>query len=412
VKFAIVSQYYPPETGAPQARLSELAGRMASSGHTVTVLTAMPNYPTGNIYPGYGGLLRSERIGDVSVIRSAIYPTQSAARVPRLLSYLSFSTSSLLAGAARLGSQDCLMVESPPLFLGPTGYWLSRVKRARFIFNVSDLWPDTAVRLGLLDPKSRAYQVSAAIEAYCYRNAWLVTGQSRSIVADIQRRFPSVATYHLSNGADTRRFRDGRRCAEVRRQLMNSDEGVLAVYVGLHGLAQGLDQVIDAAAALPDSGVHFALVGDGPEKAGLQRQAQQTGLQNLKFFPSVPFTEVPNLLASSDIVIVALKTDIPGAVPSKLYEAMASEKPVVLVATGEAADVVRDHGAGIVVRPDDRAGLAEAIRRLKADPSLRDEMGRRGRLAVEKHFDRDTISAGFVRFVEDKLSKAARADSR
>lgn len=404
MKFAILSQYYPPEIGAPQARLSELAVRVAAAGHDVSVLTAMPNYPTGRIYPGYGGLLKRERIAGVPVMRSVIYPTQSPARLPRLLNYFSFAASSLLAGPLLPSGLDALMVESPPLFLGPTGYLLSRLKRAKLIFNVSDLWPESAVRLGLLDSSSSAYRVAAAIESFCYQHAWVVSGQSKSIIADVQRRFPGVATYHLSNGADTRRFTPDLASVDVRRRLMGGRDGVLAVYAGLHGLAQGLDQIVGAASTMAaDADLRFALVGDGPEKTTLQAHARQAGLESLSFFDAVPFADVPVLLASADIIIVALKTEILGAVPSKLYEAMATGRPVVLVASGEAADIVRDHGAGIAVPPGDRDGLVSALRRLREDPALRAEMGARGRAAAVAHFDRDRICARFVEFLQNEL---------
>ena len=148
MKIAFLTQYYPPEIGAPQNRLSQLAARFAHSGHDVSVLTAMPNYPEGKTHPGYKGVLRRERLDGVSVIRTYIYPTQSAGYVRRLTNYFSFVVSSALGGMALLTRADYLFVESPPLFLGLTGFLLSRVKRMRLIFNVSDLWPESAVRLG------------------------------------------------------------------------------------------------------------------------------------------------------------------------------------------------------------------------------------------------------------------------
>ena len=156
VHLTVLTQYYPPEIGAPQVRLSELAAHFVQRGHSVTVLTAMPNYPTGKIYPGYSGLLRREHRDGVSMIRTFIYPTQKTDFMPRLMNYFSFVLSSATLGSALLGRADYLLVESPPLFLGLSGFWLSRLKHARLIFNVSDLWPETAVRLGILQPGSLA----------------------------------------------------------------------------------------------------------------------------------------------------------------------------------------------------------------------------------------------------------------
>jgi glycosyltransferase involved in cell wall biosynthesis len=212
-----------------------------------------------------------------------------------------------------------------------------------------------------------------------------------------------VATFHLSNGVDTKSFGLGHGTVETRRKLTGGHE-VLVLYAGLHGLAQGLDQILAAAGAMAnDKGLQFALVGDGPEKAALRAEARRVGLGNLSFLDPVPFAEIPNLLGSADIIIVTLKTEIPGAVPSKLYEAMASGKAVVLVASGEAAAVVQEYDTGIVVAPGDLEGLVRAIRCLRDNPSLRQELGERGRRAAEAHFDRERVCVRFINFLQNSL---------
>jgi colanic acid biosynthesis glycosyl transferase WcaI len=399
----LLTQYYPPEIGAPQARLSELAAHFVRRGHSVTVLTAMPNYPTGKIYPGNGGLLRREHRDGVNVIRTFIYPTQKADFMPRLMNYFSFVLSSAALGSALLGRADYLLVESPPLFLGLSGFWLSRLKHARLIFNVSDLWPETAVRLGVLQPGSLAFRVSARVEAFCYQQAWLVTGQSKSILASISERFPHCPTFHLSNGVDTQLFRPDRQSDKARATL-NNDGNCVALYAGLHGLAQGLDQVVDAANALrTEDDLKFMVIGDGPEKHRLLQRARQRDLTNIHFLDPLPASEMPALLAAADVVLVTLKMHIPGAVPSKLYEAMASGRPVVLVACGEAAEIVREHRAGIVVEPGDIAGFTRALRTLRGQPNLRRMLGENGRQAAEQHFDRAKIVARFIEHLEASL---------
>jgi glycosyltransferase involved in cell wall biosynthesis len=406
MRLAILTQYYPPEIGAPQARLSELAQKMVQAGHAVTVLTAMPNYPTGKIYPGYGGLLRQEHHAQPEVIRTFIYPTQKANFIPRLANYFSFVISSTIAGSILLRRPDYLMVESPPLFLGLAAYWLSRLKRTRLIFNVSDLWPESAVRLGMLRQGGLSYRLSAWLERFCYRKAWLVTGQSKSILSNIQERFPSCHTFHLSNGVDTGKFHPERQTPEARAILdgQASTGSCIALYAGLHGLAQGLDQIVHAAELMrADSGFRFVLVGDGPEKQMLIQQARQCRLDNIRFLDPRPSSEIPALVASADIILVTLKTYIPGAVPSKLYEAMASGRPVVLVAGGEPADIVQECRAGVVVDPGDIEGLAQALRMLNAQPALRRELGENGRKAAEQYFDRTKIVARFVNHLEVNL---------
>jgi len=412
MRIAFLTQYYPPEIGAPQGRLSALARAFQRAGHEVTVLTAMPNYPSGRIHAGYGGLLRREVRDGVRIVRTFIYPTQRANYLPRLSSYFSFVASSAALGLLCLKSPDYLFVESPPLFLGLAGLWLSWVKRCPMIFNVADLWPETAVRIGVLERDSLAYALSERLERLCYRRAALVTGQTRAIVSDIEARFPGCRTYHLSNGVDSRTFHPDRSTAVARAMLDGEARGApdtcVALYAGLHGLAQGLDRVLDAATLLADSPLRFVFVGDGPTKADLILQARARELGNIKFLDARPVAEVPPLVAAADIVLVPLVTHIPGATPSKLYEAMASGRPVVLVAEGEPANIVREHEAGLVVAPGDAAGLAAALRRLAGDAALRQKLGANGRRTAELLFDQAEIDARFVTFLEQEHGRLRR----
>jgi colanic acid biosynthesis glycosyl transferase WcaI len=398
----ILTQYYAPEIGAPQRRLGHLVSAFRDRGHQVTVLTAMPSYPKGRVFDGYGGLLRTETLEGVRVVRTFIYPSQSARLLPRLANYFSFVLSSVLVGGWRIGRCDYLLVESPPLFLGLSGMVLSRWKRARMIFNVSDLWPESAVRVGVLGP---GWMLSASewLEALCYRRSWLVSGQSTSIVSSIGSRFPEVPTRLLSNGVDVGQFQVASEGAPSRAQL-HARSRCAALYGGLHGLAQGLEQVIEAAASLQGQvDLEVFLLGDGPTKAGLIEQARALSLQNVQFLDPITAAEMPGWLAGGDIAIVPLKVFIPGAVPSKLYEAMAAGLPVVLVASGEPAEIVRKHEVGLVVEPGDVAGLANALRVLAADPELRRRLGQNGRRAAERFFDRSAISAAFVEHLEAQL---------
>lgn len=391
------TQYYPPEIGAPQARLSALVRGFIKRGHRVTVLTAMPNYPQGRIHAGYGGLLKVEEIGGAHVIRSWIYPTNSVVPLRRLLGYFSFTFSSLAAGLLLLKAADIILTESPPLFLGISGYLLSRVKRARWIFNVSDLWPESAVRLGLIHD-GLALRMAYRLEAFCYRKAWCVSGQSREILESIQTRFPTVPIYHLSNSTDTSLFTPEQRSPRLRDEVGG---GIIALYAGLHGLAQGLEYVLLAAQQLTDiPDLKIVFLGDGPLKKELVQRARALGLSNVYFLNPLPRSEMPGVLASADFCIVPLGTALPGAVPSKLYEAMSAGKAVALMAQGEAAEIVRQHGCGIVVAPGDVEGLASALRTLATDANLREHLGTQGRSAALAHYDQTAITEKFVQFVE------------
>jgi glycosyltransferase involved in cell wall biosynthesis len=306
-----------------------------------------------------------------------------------------------LAGAVLLPKADYLITESPPLFLGFSGYLLSRFKNSRWIFNVSDLWPESAVRLGVIG-NGLPLKLSEHLETFCYRNANLVTCQSKEILRGIKAKVPGARTYHFSNGVDSSKFTPELRSTEIHNELGDGAECV-AIYAGLHGIAQGLDQIIKAAKLLKDfdKKLKIVFIGDGPEKESLMQEAE--GLNIIKFLPPKPKEEMPRILASSDIAFVPLKTYIPGAVPSKLYEAMASAIPVILVAEGEAADILKKSGAGIAVEPCNINEITQAIRRLILDKALRSKLGENGRIAVKEHFDREQILSRFLYFLEENL---------
>lgn len=412
MRLTILTQYYEPETGAPQRRLSSLARNFVAAGHEVTVLTAMPNYPTGKIHSGYGGWISRETTRGISIIRTFIHPTQSTRFLPRLLNYFSFVFSSIVCGTWSLKRSDYLLVESPPLFLGIAALWLSAVKRSRLIFNVSDLWPESAVQLGVISKNGLWYRLAQCLEALCYKKAWLVTGQARTIVADIKSRFPSVRTFLLSNGVETDKFAPELGTADARWLLSPNDEFVV-LYAGLLGLAQGLDQVLEAAKALNGCvGLRFVLIGDGPERRALVERAQKECLSNVAFLEPRSAEEIPPLIASADLVVVPLKCSIRGAVPSKLYEAMASARPVVLIAEGEAAEIVESSDCGSVVSPGDVIGLVTAIQTIRSDPNRASVMGANGRRVVMRSFDRKAIGRAFERFLEGHQQPAISGRSK
>lgn len=411
MKITILTQYYPPEFGAPARIFAQLANCLAERGHEVTVLTAQPNYPTGQIYEGYGGLLTQETQGKINVIRTYIKPSQEGILQVRhrILKYLSFVFSSLTAGTFMLPETDYLMVVSPPLLLGLSGLWLNFLKGSRLIFNVSDLHPESAVRLGVMQKNSMAFRLSELLEKTCYQKAWLVTGATTEIVKDIQTRFPMVSTFHLSNGVNTNEFQPqaaiNSECKLVSdlEQFKNRNREFIVCYSGLHGIAQDLSQIIEAAQILKKEKYRFVFVGEGVGKQHLQAKVKSLNLSNVSFYPAQCKTNLPGILCAADVVVIPLKTHLPGAVPSKTYEAMACGKPIVMLACGEAADLVEKHRLGFAVRPNDTAGLVTALRELKANPILCTQFGQNGRRVSEEIYDHQKIYYSFIDFLEENL---------
>ena len=315
---------------------------------------------------------------------------------------ISFVISSIIIGLFKLPKCDALITESPPLFLGISGYILSRIKNTKWIFNVSDLWPESAVQLGIVG-KGLSLNLALALEKFCYKKARLITGQSREIIGDIDQRFPNVKTYRLSNGVNVDLFSPDNRSTSIRQKIEPNGK-CIAIYAGLHGVAQGLDQIIDAADQLQDiDGLTFVLVGDGPEKEQLVQKSNELKLGNISFLDPYTRKDMPTLLASADIALVPLKKSLLGAVPSKLYEAMSTGLPIILIAEGEAANIVTKTQAGIVVKPGNGKALINALQQLSNDPSLRKQLGENARKAVKEHYNRDTINTNFVQYLEKEF---------
>lgn len=402
-RLLILTQYYPPEMGAPQVRLSELAARLGGLGWEVEVLTALPNYPQGRIHPGYPKLRpRVDDVAGVRTVRVPLFPSKGGF-VARLVCYLSFVASAALLGPRLCRRPDLLLVESPPLFLGWAGRWLSWRFRAPYVLNVSDLWPESAIRLGVVARDSLPARLAERLERSLYRHAAGLTGQSSEIVQHLARRSTGVPVELVTNGVDPDRFGPHRETAEA-VALLGAEDGPVFVYAGLLGHAQGLDRVLDLAASLPpEMPGRIVLVGGGPREEHLARRVAAQGISRVRLVPAQPRERVPELLAAADAALVPLGVELPGAVPSKIYEAMASGLPILLLASGEPARRVEEAGAGLAVPLDDEAGAREAFRRLATDRELARRLGEAGRRAAETVYHRSRIAAGFDRFLRRLL---------
>ncbi|WP_417736889.1 glycosyltransferase family 4 protein [Rosistilla oblonga] len=404
----ILTQYFPPETGAPQARLFEMAKRLVARGYDVEVLTAMPNYPQGKIYNGYRGKWHVvEEIEGMRVIHSPIFPSRSARLVPRLASYFSFVVSSILWGLCLVRRPDVLICESPPLFLGLSAIFLKTVFRCPLIFNVSDLWPESAVRMGLHNKK---FLVTLAVwlERFCYRSAAAVTCQSHGIVRGVRSKSQGKRVELLPNGCDCERFKPAHRSATLREKYGVEDKLVVG-YAGLLGVAQGIGAIVEVAERLRfDSRIQFLIVGDGPEREYIEKELQLRRLPNVKFTGWLGRDEMPAMVASFDIGFVPLKYYIPGALPSKIYETMASETPVLLASQGgDPEELLCRANAGVSVDYDAPDEVAGAIARLADSAEERMRLGRNGRRYVLTHHQREIISERLAVLIDDVTGSVA-----
>ncbi len=392
MRITFLTLNFPPEIGATSTRLDALTAGLAAGGHEVSVITAMPNYPSGRIFDGYRLRLRSrEKHGGVLVMRSAIYASRSTRAFPRLLGQTSFAVSCLLQ-IGRLRKQDILVIESPPLLLVPAGLVLGHLARAKIVMNVSDIWPDLPLRVGYRLGRL-SLGVMRLLERTGYRLSKAVTTTTPASAANIERRFGGVKTAVISNGVDLDLFRPEARSAQVRSSLGAGPDDFLIGYCGLHGLFQGLELVVDAAVKLRDHPrIKFVLVGDGPTKGRIVQLAEDHGLTNIRFSDAVPSSEIPAILASCDAGVVPLIAELPETIPSKLFEILASGIPAVVTARSEGAALVERFKTGRTFSPGDRDALVAALEDLADGDYDRAELARSCRNAAGR-FDRKAVVA-------------------
>ncbi|MBC7695237.1 MAG: glycosyltransferase family 4 protein [Burkholderiales bacterium] len=403
MKLLILTQYFPPEVGAPQNRLFELAVRLKKLGIDVSVLTAMPNYPQMKIYAGYEGKdYMYEEIEGIPVHRASIYLPKNKSIIQRLLNYFSFVYSSAKVGKNKIGEVDVILCESPPLFLGYSALYLKRVKKAKLIFNVSDLWPESAEKLGVVTNK-QMLKLAYRLESKLYSKSVLVTGQTQGICKSINERFPQVKTYWLPNGVDVSYYNPSTVTGNWKEENGFQEKDLLFLYAGIIGLAQGLEIILSAAEKLKDqSHIKFILVGSGPEKVKLCAIKEKKQLTNLFFYDAVSKALMPQILKASDVSIIPLrKLELfLGAIPSKIFENLAMEKPVILAVDGEARELFVNQGqCALYSEPENVKDLVKNILLLVKDSSLRLELGKKGRVYAEQSFNRDTIAENFYQIL-------------
>ena len=409
MKLLILTQYFPPEVGAPQNRLFELAIRLKKMGVNVTVLTAMPNYPQMKIYDGYEGIdYMYEEIEGIPVHRASIYLPKNKSIIQRLLNYFSFVYSSAQVGKNKIGDVDVILCESPPLFLGYSALYLKRKKKAKLIFNVSDLWPESAEKLGVVTNKWML-KLAYRLEEKLYRKSILVTGQTQGICKNINDRFPFVKTYWFPNGADISYYNPSTVSSDWRKDNGFNANDVLFLYAGIIGLAQGLEIILSAAEKLMDQpSIKFILLGNGPEKEKLQVIKQEKKILNVYFFDAVSKTLMPKIVKACDAAIIPL-LKLPlflGAIPSKIFENLAMEKAVILAVDGEARELFVNQGkCALYSEPENVDDLIKNVLLLANDSLLRKELGQKGRTYVEQSFNRNTIAYNFHQELVEYVAK-------
>lgn len=394
----IITQYFHPEVGATQSRMASFADAFTQAGDSVTVITELPNHPHGVIREGYRGrLIDRRRENGYDVIRTYVLASSRKTFWRRMAFYLSFMVSSFIAGLHSPLRPNVIVATSPPIFSAVSGWLLARLRGARFVLDVRDLWPDAAEGLGQLRNR-HALWLARTLERFLYRRADListVTSSFEKIISGDRRAAPVLL---VPNGTHPGLFSPSRSDPLLRKTIGLEDQ-FLAGFAGNLGLAQDLDSILETARLLRDDpSFAFLIIGAGPEETRIRKKAEALKLDNVVFHPQVPLREVPPFLLACDVLLVTLRKVrvLRSFVPSKLFDFMACQRPVICNVEGEAREIVRESRAGVAIPGGDALALKESLVNLSRDPLARRRMGKNGRAYVIAVRDRNKIVRAFV----------------
>ncbi len=400
-----VSQYFPPEMGAPSARVYDLAKQWVRQGHEVTVLTAFPHHPVGIKRPKDRGVItRRETVDGIDVVRSYVFAVPNRGTVKRMISYASFMISAIVIGLFRTGQPDIVIATSPQLLCGAAGYVLARLKRRPFVLEVRDLWPESMLATEVVKSENAIVRGLKWLARHLYVHSDRIVTVGEGYAAGIHELY-GISRKKMSvvhNGIDVELFVPGNRDNDLRREY-GWDDKFIALYLGTHGMAHALETVLEVARTFRDDPTKlFVLVGEGAEKDKLKALAAEWELPNVQFIDQQPRDRVIRLYAACDVGIVCLRNSprFQEVLPSKIFEYLGMERPIVLSVEGEAARLVRDAGAGVCIPPEDADAMAEAIEHLAGQPEKLAAMGRSGRDYVREHFDRRNLAKKYLDILE------------
>lgn len=423
VKILYVSQYFPPEMGAPAARADELSRHWAQMGHDVTVLTGFPNHPTGVVPPEWRPRFRrlgyTEEIDGVTVARTWLWPLPNRKAHERIRSYASFCISSVLRGL-NLSKPDVVIGTSPQLLVALSGWWLARWSRVPFVFEVRDLWPESLAAVGAAGEGTALHRVLGAIASFLYRRAHCIVVVTPAFKDHLIRhwRVPADKISIVENGVEADLFRPASAAmirSELSRNEVHSEGRFVVCYIGTMGMAHGLETLITAAEELQTTlpSCLFLLIGEGAEKQHILEMAAARGLANIKFLDQQARQSIPALVSAADACLVMLKkTDLfKTVIPTKLLEYMACERPVIIAVDGQARKIVEEARAGVFVPPEDSHALAETVCALARSPEQRRHMGFSGRQHILAKFSRKQTAQDYVAVLKELVGskEAARA---
>ncbi|HMK35419.1 MAG TPA: glycosyltransferase family 4 protein [Desulfomonilaceae bacterium] len=412
MRILYISQYFPPEMGAPSARVHELSREWVRMGHEVTVVTGFAHHPTGRKAAGDRyRLTRREFVDGIDVVRSYVWATANKGIVKRMVSYASFMVSAAVIGSLRAKNPDVVIATSPQLLCGLAGYLVARRFGAPFVFEVRDLWPESILAVEAMQ-ENFVVRSLRGLASFLYSHSTRIVTVGNGYKQEINERY-GIPLGHMEvvpNGIDTSLFVPKRRENELRREFGWGDRFVV-LYVGTLGMAHALNSVLGAAEKLRDRpDILFVFVGEGAEKDNLKNLAFKKSLHNVQFIDQQPKHRMPLLYGACDIGLVTLRAAklFQSVLPSKMFEYLGMEKPVIVSVDGEARELVERAQSGWYVPPEDAEALSDAVVRGYQDTELLSGMGERGRNYVLQRYTRDFLAAQYIDLLKRLLKSPLR----
>jgi glycosyltransferase involved in cell wall biosynthesis len=395
---------FPPEVNAPASRTFEHCRAWVTAGHQVTVITCAPNFPKGKLFDGYRNKLwQTEERDGIRVIRVWTYIVSNEGFVKRILDYLSFMFSAILAGPF-VHRVDVVVGTSPQFFTTCAAYVVSRYKRIPYVFELRDLWPESIKAVGAMRD-SILICILEKLELFLYRKAAAVVAVTHSFRRNLAGRgIPEDKIHVVTNGVDLAAFKPTKPDSVFKISL-GLEGKFVAGYIGTHGMAHALETLLEAAAILrtrPDGDDYrIVLLGDGANKASLVKKAATLGLGNVVFLDSVPKKEVVLYWSVLDLAIIHLKKTplFANVIPSKLFESMGMGIPILHGVSGESAELVERENVGIAFEPENSRELAEGIIRLHEETRLYESL-RANCLNAAPRYERTRLAMNMLHVLE------------
>ncbi len=402
MRVLLLSQWWDPE---PNFKGEALGAALVARGHEVTAITGFPNYPEGQIYPGYWQRLwQWEQREGVKVLRVPLYPDHSRSTAKRALNYLSFAATASLIGSTLCEAADVMWVYHPPLTVGIPACWISLLKHIPFIYGIHDMWPETVAASGMM-ANNTAIRWLDKLAQFIYRQAAAIIVVSPGFKSNLIAKGVSADKIHvIPNWADEDTYQPVPRDSSLGEQYSLSGR-FNVMFAGNMGTAQALHIVLQSAALLQDlPGIQFVFIGDGIDLPKLKAETGRQGLRNVQFIEHQPAAAMPRFFAWADALLVQLRDDplFYITIPSKTLAYLACGRPVLCAVPGDGADVVRKAGAGLICPPEDPQALAQAVRTLFAmPPDAREAMGQAGRKAFLQNYTRQVLIDRYEALFED-----------